>query len=148
MERVPREDVLDVHEQQLLMLLLVMEAQGDQVAGSPGWSGSREQRPHGVVDMGAIARDLLDARTRQEAALGPRMAGADRLVVRVEDVGVRIVERRGSRSAYSPRTNVSKNQVTCARCHFVGLTSGMVWTVWSSALRTEASRSVVARTRA
>ena len=40
----------------------------------------------------------------------------------------------------------TKNQVTCARCHFVGLTSGIVWTVWSSALSTEARRSVVVRT--
>ena len=43
--------------------------------------------------------------------------------------------------------NVSKNHVMWARCHFVGLTSAIVWTVWSSALRTEANRSVVARTR-
>ena len=48
--------------------------------------------------------------------------------------------------AYCPRTKVSKNQVACARCHLVGLTSGTVWTVWSSALRGAARRSVVRRT--
>ena len=90
-ERVPREDVLDVHEQQLLMLLLVVEPQGDQLR-QPGLAGIAEQTLHGLVDVGAIARDLVDARTRQEAALGSRMARPHRLVVRVEDVGVRIVE--------------------------------------------------------
>src|SRR5262245_37784754 len=34
---------------------------------------------------------------------------------------------------------VSKNQVTCARCHLVGLASSIAWTVISSALRGAAS---------
>ena len=37
---------------------------------------------------------------------------------------------------------VSKNQVVWARCHLVGLTSGMDCTVWSSADRGEANDSV------
>ena len=146
LQRVAREDVLDVHQQQLLVLLLMVQAQGDQLREA-GLVGLAEQALHGAVDGTAVASDLLDAGTRQEAALGPGMAGTHRLVVPVEDVGVRVVERSVP-GAYSPRMKVSKNHVTCARCHLVGLTSGMVWTVWSSALRTEASRSVVARTRA
>src|SRR5581483_2487511 len=51
-------------------------------------------------------------------------------------------------AAFGPRTNVSKNHVVCARCHLVGLTSGMDCTVWSSPLRGSAKRSVVARTPA
>ena len=78
------------------MLLLMVEAQGDQL-GEPGLAGIAEQRLHGAVDVGAVARDLLDARAREQAAFGTRMAGAHGLVVRVEDVGVRIVVRRGSR---------------------------------------------------
>ena len=89
---IPGEDVLDVHEQQLLMLLLMMESQGDQLR-KPRLTGISEQGLHCAVDVGPIARDLLDARTREEAALGPRMARTHGLVVRVEDEGVRIVER-------------------------------------------------------
>src|SRR6185312_2595659 len=40
----------------------------------------------------------------------------------------------------------SKNQVTWARCHLVGLTSGIDWTVWSSGESGAASASVLART--
>src|SRR5436305_3079180 len=47
-----------------------------------------------------------------------------------------------------PSTNVSKNHVVWARCHFVGLTSGIDWTVWSSADSGAASASVNARTSA
>ena len=47
----------------------------------------------------------------------------------------------------SASTNVSKNQVTWARCHFVGETSGIDWTVWSSGDSGAASASVSARTR-
>ena len=88
---IPGEDVLDVHEQQLLMLLLVMEPQGDQL-GKPWLARISQQGLHGAVDVGAIARDLLDARAREQAALGPRMARPHGLVVRVEDEGVCIVE--------------------------------------------------------
>ena len=34
-------------------------------------------------------------------------------------------ERDGNRRTYCDSTNVSKNQVVCARCHFAGLASGM-----------------------
>src|SRR5712671_1487100 len=36
---------------------------------------------------------------------------------------------------------VSKNQLVCARCHFVGLTSGIDWIAWSSGERLAASAS-------
>ncbi len=50
MQRVPREHVLDVHEQQLLVLLLVVEPEGDQV-GEPGLVGIAEERVHRLVDV-------------------------------------------------------------------------------------------------
>ena len=43
MQRVLREDVLDVHQQQLLVLLLMVEAKGDQV-GQAGLVRIAEQR--------------------------------------------------------------------------------------------------------
>ncbi len=46
----------------------------------------------------------------------------------------------------SASTKVSKNQVTWARCHFVGETSGIDWTVWSSGESGAASVSVKDRT--
>ena len=42
--------------------------------------------------------------------------------------------------------NVSKNHDVCPRCHLVGLTSGIDWTVWSSGDSGAARASVVART--
>ena len=56
------------------------------------------------------------------------MRGADRLVVAVEQVAEGVVERAAER----PSTNVSKNHVVCARCHFAGLASGIDWIAWSS----------------
>ena len=41
---------------------------------------------------------------------------------------------------------VSKNQLVCARCHFVGLTSGIDWIDWSSGVRLAASASLSRRT--
>ncbi len=41
---------------------------------------------------------------------------------------------------------VSKNHDVCARCHLVGLTSGMDWTVWSSGESGAARASVRSRT--
>jgi hypothetical protein len=41
---------------------------------------------------------------------------------------------------------VTKNHETCAWCHFVGLTSGIACTTWSSADRGAHRRSVVRRT--
>ncbi len=73
------------------MLLLVMQPQGDQL-GEAGLIGMAEQGLHRLVDEAAVPGDLVNARTREKAALGPGMASADSLVVRVEDVGVRIVE--------------------------------------------------------
>ncbi len=50
--------------------------------------------------------------------------------------------------SWSASTNVSKNHVTWARCHLVGETSGIDWTVWSSGESGAARLSVCARTAA
>ena len=46
------------------------------------------------------------------------------------------------------RIKVSKNQLVCARCHFVGLTSGIDWIAWSSGIRLAARASLCRRTAA
>jgi hypothetical protein len=51
--------------------------------------------------------------------------------------------REGSARA---RTNVSKNHVVCARCHFVGLASGIDWIAQSSGDSPATSASVSRRT--
>src|ERR1700677_1917084 len=73
------------------MLLLVMEPQGDQVSET-GLTGVAYQSVHRLVHELAVPRDLVDARTGQKTAFGPGMTGTDSLVVRVEDVGVGLVE--------------------------------------------------------
>ena len=95
----------------------------------------------------SVPSDLFDTRPGEEAAFGARMPSTDGFVVRVEDVRVGGVEGHVP-GRYCPRTKVSKNQVVCARCHLVGLTSGIVWTVWSSALRGAERHSVIPRTSA
>ena len=47
--------------------------------------------------------------------------------------------------AHGSRTKRSKNQVTCARCHFVGLTSGIDCTTVSSACKSAINATVIAR---
>ena len=138
--------MLDVHQQQLLVLLLVVDARARRGAADVGVGPAVEQLGHGIVD---VARGTRRSPRRRAGRSGPRsarrMAGADRLVVRVEQVAVGRVERLGSRRASAPSTKVSKNQVVWARCHLVGLTSGIDWTVWSSGDSGAASASVSAR---
>ena len=87
---------------------------------------------HRVGDMPAIGQDLADARPGDHAALRPRMTRADRFVVGIEEILVGGIERHGSPARAGRSTKVSKNHVVCARCHLVGLASGIDWTVWSS----------------
>src|ERR1044071_87407 len=74
----------NVGQQQLLMLLLVMNAQLDQRQYF-GRERAGEQCLQLLVDGGAVGVHLRDGRTRQQATLGPRMARTDRFVVRVEE---------------------------------------------------------------
>jgi hypothetical protein len=74
-----------------LMLLLVVQPQGDQL-GEARLIAMTQEGIHCLVDVGAVLRNFVNARTRQEAALGSRMPSTDGLVVRVEDIGVRTVE--------------------------------------------------------
>ena len=89
-ERVARQDVLDVGEQQLLVLLLVVEAERDKEGDLVG-GASVEQALHSDVDVLPVVGDLGDARAGDDAALVPRLPVPDSVVVRVEQVAERIV---------------------------------------------------------
>ena len=86
LERVEREQVLDVGEDELLMLLLVMQPELDDLRG-------RVDLGHALVDVRAVAHHLVDGRSRQKAARRAIPARADGLVVRVEQVVIARVER-------------------------------------------------------
>ena len=128
------------------MLLLMMQAEHDELGGAPG-QRLRQQLGHGGIDMGTVPSDLRHPRARQQSSLGAGMTGADGLVVGVEQEREVRVEG-GYPWACSSSTKVSKNHVVWARCHLVGLTSFIDWTVWSSGLRGVARCSVRERTDA
>jgi len=100
------------------MLLLVLNPELEQgCRRPPGFPGSCFDKPsHRGADVIAIGSNDIDRRARQQPALRSRVPWADRLVIRIEKIGKSRV-----------RMKVSKNQVVCARCHLVGLTSGIDW---------------------
>ena len=91
LERVLGEGREDVGQQQLLVLLLVIDAELDQF--------ERRRRQLGqsalerLVDVRALVADLVQRRAAEHSALGPRMPLALALVIAVEQVGEALVER-------------------------------------------------------
>jgi len=67
--RVTRKDVLDIHEQQFLVLLLMVKTEGYQF-GHAGRGLFLQQLRDGFIDEFPVAGDLGDARTGDEPALG------------------------------------------------------------------------------
>ena len=123
-----REGVQDVGEHQFLMLLLVMQADLEDAAPIFEPSVRRvsiEQPLDRRVDMGAVGGRLVDIRPRDQAALRPRMARAGRDIIGVEQDRRSARRTRDSRARCGRSRNCSKNQVVCARCHLVGLASGI-----------------------
>ena len=80
--------MLEVGEEQLLVLLLVVQAQLQQLADLRPVVVRRilDQLVHGAVDMAAVGVDLAYRRPRQQPAFGTWVALADGLVIRVEEV--------------------------------------------------------------
>ncbi len=66
MERVGEEGVLDVGGDELLVLLLVLEAEGD-AAGGFVFEGMLHEGDHGGVDVGAVARMASSGGREKEA---------------------------------------------------------------------------------
>ena len=90
-ERVAGEAIEQVHQQQLLVLLFVLQAQLHQLQ-EPGRGGRRriakvgQQLLEGGIDAVAPDEHRIDRRTAQQAPLRAGMAGADGVVVAVEQV--------------------------------------------------------------
>ena len=82
-QRVLREQMQDVGEQQFLMLLFVIAAEFDQLG-----DGRRKivlhERRHRAVDMIAIGDDRLERGARDHAASRTRLTSADALVIGIE----------------------------------------------------------------
>ena len=88
-QRVAAEAIEQIHQQQLLVLLLVLQAQLQQ--GEAGLAARRrlplEQRRQlgqGPIHPLPPGQHLADARPAEQPPLGARMAGTHRLVVAVE----------------------------------------------------------------
>ncbi len=84
LQRVRSEGVLDVGEQQLLVLLFVVQAEGDR-RRDVGRDCARFQQPaNRLVDVAAIGVHLVEGRAGEAAATRPIVLRSDRLVVGVE----------------------------------------------------------------
>jgi hypothetical protein len=88
-QRIGGEEAEDVGEQQLLVLLLVIDAELDQHGEGIGPfvdEALREETRQRLVDVGAIGAHLRRRRPRQEPTQAARLPFAFALVVRIEAV--------------------------------------------------------------
>ena len=85
--------MLDVGQDQLLVLLLVLQAEDDERLDVLVAGPRRNERMHALVDVGAVGLDVGERRPGDEAALGPGMLLADALVVAVEEDAIGRIER-------------------------------------------------------
>src|SRR3954468_6744191 len=79
-QRVPGEEILQVGEDQLLVLLLVLEADLDE-AGERRGDSLVQQGEHMAVDMGPVGPYLVEPRPGDQTALGPRVLRPEGVVV-------------------------------------------------------------------
>jgi hypothetical protein len=96
-ERILREQVLHVGEDQLLVLLLVVRAELDHVAQRRALLLVLEQPQEMSVDVLAIGVHLRERRAREQPALRPRILRSNAVVVRVEQHAERRLERAVAR---------------------------------------------------
>jgi hypothetical protein len=145
-QRVERQQMQEIREDQLLVLLFVLQAKLDEVERAQRQASAASQQCFQArVDLRAIAAHLVHRWTREQAPLRSRMAAADGVVVRVEEMPEARVERH-KRGSCAASTKVSKNHVVCARCHLTGDASAMDCAPQSSSDNGAASASVSART--
>lgn len=86
LEDIAREEVLDVHEEQLLVLLLVVAAELDEVEQRLVEGPVLEPGDELLLDVLAVGRDLGDARAGHVSARGAGVTLAHGLVVAVEEI--------------------------------------------------------------
>jgi len=94
MHRIARQQVLDVGQQQLLVLLLVLQAQLHQRAQRRVVGQRGQQAQHACIHIRPIGQHLGQRRAREQPALWPRVAGAHTVVVGVEQHPKRWMKRR------------------------------------------------------
>jgi hypothetical protein len=90
MQRIQREQILEIGQEQLLMLLLVVQAEHDALdrIRVARWIDARDQCGHVVIDVRTVRRDVFYCRARQKTTQRAREKRADRLIVRVEQIAV------------------------------------------------------------
>ena len=93
-ERALGKCVQDVGQDQLLVLLLVREPEGDQGPDlfQPPLVEASQQLDHAAVHGTPIRRDLVGAGPRQDPTPRTRMTWTDRVIVRVEEVAIVLVD--------------------------------------------------------
>ena len=94
LQRVLRQQVLQVGEDQLLVLLLMVEAEFQQRQHLRRLLRTGEPAAHGPVHPAPVVQHVGQGGPGQQATLGPRVPGPGRLVVGVEEVAVGGVDRR------------------------------------------------------
>jgi len=77
------------------------------------------------INVSAIPGNFGGVGPGDEPALRTRLPRPRRDVIRVEQIGEALVERFYSPARTDGAEICSKNHVTCARCHLVGLASGI-----------------------
>ena len=98
-----------------------------RISGSAAALASRDQPLDRRIDMRAIRADLAGVRPRDQAALRPSVARAGGDIIGIEQEREALVEDLDSPGTFGCNRKVSKNQVVCARCHLIGLASGIDW---------------------
>ena len=91
-ERVARERVLDVREDQLLVLLLVVDPELDQPSDLARQFSVRELALERVGDVAPVVEHLFGAGSGEKPSLRARVHGSQRVVVGVEEIAVLRVE--------------------------------------------------------
>ena len=104
LQRVDREQMLDVGQQQFLMLLFVMQAQCHQHGKFGIILTVLQMFDDRIVDALAKTQHLLKRRSAEQTALGTRMHRANRLVVGIEQVAP-------FRMQWLPRRDSGKNEL-------------------------------------
>ena len=85
-QRRARQQVQNIHQEQLLMLLVVMQAQFQQIAMLTARRRLGQPVDHATVDFAAIGQHLVDGRPGHQATLMTRHPLAQRLVVGIEQL--------------------------------------------------------------
>ena len=123
LERIFGEGREDVRQHQFLMLLLVIDAELDQLERRGGRSGSARRSAASTAARQARTSSSEGRLSMPRRGRGVALALA--FVIGVEQIGASARRRAGSPATWSRRTKVSKNQVVWARCHLAGEASGM-----------------------